>query len=219
MEKEIIGNAEIYCGDCADILPQIEKVDLILTDPPYGIGIDGQKQSLNKNPKHNRKFHESLGWDGEIPGRFIFEAIFHKADHHIIWGGNYFVDRFREGNKGWLYWDKGQRGLTMSDGELAYTSFKSPLRAVTINRAEIARDGAEHPTQKPVKLMEWCISKCPVEPSVICDPFMGSGSTGVAAVRMGKRFIGIERERKYFDIACERIEAAQRQEDMFMAGG
>lgn len=125
------------------------------------------------------------------------------------------MERLRSGNKGWLFWDKGQRGLTMSDGELAYTSFQAPLRAITINRCELV--GSEHPTQKPVRLMEWCISQAPETVTTILDPFMGSGTTGVACHKMGKRFIGIERERKYFDIACRRIEDAQKQHDMFGA--
>lgn len=87
IEKQIIGNAEVYCGDCAVILPQLDNVDLILTDPPYGIGIDGQKESINRNPKHNRKAHEKLGWDTNIPCPFIFEAMFFKSKHQIIWGG------------------------------------------------------------------------------------------------------------------------------------
>ena len=213
-EKIMIGNAELWHGDCREILPTLSECDLILTDPPYGLGIDGQKQSVNKNPKHNRKAHEFLGWDSETPERFVFELLRYKSKGQIVWGGNYFVDKLPHPTKGWLFWDKGQRGLTMSDGELAWTSFDFPTRAFTANRVEIQTDGAEHPTQKPARLMVWCLSLVP-DAETVCDPFMGSGTTGVACANLGKAFTGIERERKYFDIACERIARAQAQERLF----
>jgi site-specific DNA-methyltransferase (adenine-specific) len=212
--KVEIGNATLYLGDMLDILPTLPVFDLILTDPPYGIGIDGQKESINRNPKHNRKAHEFKGWDDEPPPRYAFEIMHHKSRNQIIWGGNYFVDRLRGPSKGWLFWDKGQRGLTMSDGEIAYTSLESPTRAITINRVELLTDGSEHPTQKPVRLMSWCLSLVP-QAVTICDPFMGRGTTGIACMMAGKPFVGIEREQEYFDKACENITNAQRQEKLF----
>lgn len=211
---EKIGNATLYLGDCREILPTLPKVDLVLTDPPYGIGIDGQKKTENKNPKHNRKEHEFLGWDSETPERFVFESMRFKSENQIIWGGNYFIDKWPYPTKGWLFWDKGQRGLTMSDGEFALSSFNKPSRAITINRVDVMQDGAEHPTQKPVRLIEWCIDFAGNIDS-IADPFMGSGTTGVACANMGKTFYGIEREPKYFDIACRRIEQAYAQKRLF----
>jgi site-specific DNA-methyltransferase (adenine-specific) len=211
MKTEIIGNATLYLGDCLEILPTLPHFDLILTDPPYGLGIDGQEEDRkSRNPKHNRKGYEFLGWDGEPPSRYAFEMMYHKSKHQIIWGGNYFVDRLRQGTKGWLFWDKGQRGLTMSDGEFAYTSFDFPSRAITINRVELQTDGAEHPTQKPLRLMSWCLGLAP-QCVTVCDPFMGSGTTGVACMQAGRQFVGIEREEKYYDIARRRIEDSQRQ--------
>ena len=114
---------------------------------------------------------------------------------------------------GWFVWDKGQR-INQSDGELAWTSEQSALRICTMNRVELMLDGTDHPTQKPIKLMLWCIAKIG-NPETILDPFMGSGTTGVAAMQLGRKFIGIEREPKYFDIACKRIEDAQRQTSLF----
>lgn len=213
-EKVTIGNCTLYHGDCREILPTLAPCDLILTDPPYGLGIDGQKQSENRNPKHNRKAHDFLGWDNETPERFVFELMRYKSAGQIVWGGNYFTDKLPYPTKGWLFWDKGQRGLTMSDGEFAWTSFDFPSRACTINRVELQTDGAEHPTQKPLKLMTWCLSLVP-SAQTICDPFMGSGTTGVACARMGLQFVGIEREERYFQIACRRIEDAYRQGDIF----
>ena len=113
-----------------------------------------------------------------------------------------------------MFWDKGQR-IDQSDGELAYTNLDQALRVFTLNRASIARDGAVHPTQKPVELMTWCLSFIPSADTIL-DPFMGSGTTGVAAVKLGRKFIGIEIEPKYFDIACRRISEALKQPDLFI---
>lgn len=169
----------------------------------------------NRNPKHNRKFHEFVGWDKETPCRLVFELLQYKSAGQIIWGGNYFANLLPHPTRGWLFWDKGQRGLTMSDGELAWTSFNFPMRAYTLNRVALLEGGGtEHPTQKPLRLMTWCISLVP-SARTVCDPFAGSGTTGVACAQMGRKFYGIERERRYFDIACERIARAQAQGQMF----
>lgn len=216
MRKEVIGSCELYLGDCMDIMPTLGRVPAVVTDPPYGIGIDGQKESINKNPKHNRKFFEAKGWDDATPPIEVFEAIRAVSDEQIIWGGNYFVDRGLLPKKGWLVWDKGQRGLTMSDGELAYSSLDKPLRMFTLNRAALIADGTQHPTQKPLKLMQWCLTHIP-DATTILDPFMGSGTTGVACVKAGRSFIGIEREPSYFDIACDRIRKSYDQGDMFVS--
>ena len=210
-EKVVIGNAELWHADCREVLPLLPRVDLVLTDPPYGIGIDGQKESVNRNPKHNRKAHDFMGWDNETPERLVFELLRYKSDGQIVWGGNYFTDKLPHPTKGWLFWDKGQRGLTMSDGELAWTSFDFPTRAYTLNRVALQEDGGtEHPTQKPLRLMTWCLGLVP-DARTVCDPFMGSGTTGVACAQLGREFIGIEREPRYFEIACRRIEQAQAQ--------
>lgn len=207
-----IGDATLYLGDCMDILPTLPKVDAVITDPPYGIRRAGQAETFTKNPKHKRKFHDEMGWDNERPSTDVFAAMLDAADAHVIWGGNYFADMLPP-SMGWLYWDKGQPGLSMSDGELAWTSMHKALRSIVCNRSALI--GSEHPTQKPVRLMTWCINQAG-NPQTILDPFMGSGTTGVAAVQMGRQFIGIEREPKYFEIACKRIEQATRQEDMFV---
>lgn len=155
------------------------------------------------------------GWDHETPDASIFEQMFKLSRECIIWGGNYFSDKVPVGGGKWLVWDKGQR-LNQSDCELAYTTMTGALRVIVVNRVEIQVDGAEHPTQKPVKVMKWSIDQLPKDHLTILDPFMGSGTTGVAAVQMGRKFIGIEREERYFEIACRRIDDAQRQGDMFL---
>ena len=204
----IIGNATLYLGDCLEILPTLPKVDAVITDPNYGIGKDGQKQSTGGHG--GRKGYEFKGWDSERPSPEAFALMLRAADQLIIWGGNYFADLLPPTSK-WLVWDKGQR-INQSDGELAWTSFDGALRIYTQNRVALMQDGAEHPTQKPISLMRWCVAMTTGD---ILDPFMGSGTTGAACLPMGRKFIGIEREPTYFEIACERIENAQRQVRMF----
>ena len=200
MRIETIGNATLYLGDCREILPTLAPCDLILTDPPYGIGIAA-------NPV--RQAHERMEWDAEAPAAWLFGLMLEKAKHLIVWGGNYFP---LPPSPTFLVWDKMQpENFSLAMCEQAWCSFKKPAK---MHRLSVARYEKEHPTQKPVRLMEWCIDHAP-EAETICDPYMGSGTTGVAAVKMGKTFIGIEREPKYFEIARKRIEDAQRQTSMF----
>ena len=208
--KEVIGDATLFLGDCLEILPTLPKVDAVITDPPYGIGKDGQARTTGGNG--GRKAHEFMGWDAVRPPKIAFELMLNASSKQTIWGGNYFADYLPATSK-WLVWDKGQR-IDQSDGELAWTSEGGALRICTMNRVELLIDGTDHPTQKPIKLMRWCIEQAGM-PQTVLDPFMGSGTTGVACMNLGRKFIGIEIEPKYFDIACERIENAQRQQRMF----
>ena len=140
------------------------------------------------------------------------------SDQQIIWGGNYFTDKLPP-SKGWLYWQK-RMGGDFADGELAWTSRNRALREFTfcpkggdvVSRFALR---AEHPTEKPVEVMLWCLGFLP-DARTILDPFMGSGTTGVACVKLGRKFIGIEIDEKYFGIACRRIEAAYAQPDFFV---
>lgn len=215
VEPVIIGDCQLYLGDCCDVLlaldEEYEKTALV-TDPPYGIGKDGQSKSSGGHG--GRKGYDFLGWDKVRPEKAVIDACRIRAKHQIIWGGNYFADLLPPTGK-WLVWDKEQR-INQSDGELAWTSMNGALRVFDMNRVQLMIDGAQHPTQKPVELMKWCIKQLPSESEIILDPFMGSGTTGVACAKIGMRFIGIEREQKYFDIACKRIEEAYRQPDMFV---
>jgi DNA modification methylase len=194
-----------------DILPTLDKVDAVITDPPYGMQRDGKPQSTSAHGGH--KGYEFMGWDEQAPNAGVFHAVLSSADRQIIWGANFYPQHLPP-SMGWLFWDKGQR-ISQSDGELAFTNMDKALRVFTLNRAALAQDGAVHPTQKPLALMKWCIDQAG-NPETILDPFMGSGTTGVAAIQMGRKFIGIEREPKYFDIACKRIEQASKQVDMFV---
>ena len=212
MSGEIItiGKATLYHGDCREILPALPKVDLVLTDPPYGIGDalvkGGRGGSFERLISAN-----AAKWD-VAPEKEVFDLIFGLSMNQIIWGGNYFEI---PPTKKPLCWDKVRTNQKkLSEWEMAWTSFtgRAQMFKHCANGGFVAREANEHPTQKPVPLMEWCINLAPKTTSTVVDPFMGSGTTGVACANMGKTFYGIERERKYFDIACERIENAYRQE-------
>jgi DNA modification methylase len=187
----------IYHGDCREIVPQLDRFDLLLTDPPYGIGRDGQTPTTGGHG--GRKGYQRHGWDDERPDPETLALVRGAADEAIIWGGNYFADLLPPTSR-WLVWDKGQR-INQSDGELAWTSQDAALRILTINRSELIRDHAIHPTQKPVALMRWCLTFAPKARTVL-DPFMGSGSTLRAGKSMGKRVVGIERVERYCEKAA-----------------
>lgn len=200
--------ATLLLGDCLEHMRGMAdaSVDAVITDPPYGIGRDGAKRTTSRHG--GRKAYEFQGWDASRPDKVVFDEMLRVGKTVIVWGGNYFADYLPPSQK-WLVWDKDQR-IMQSDGELAWTSLDGALRIYDLNRVALMTDGAVHPTQKPVSLMKWCIEQVR-DCQTIFDPFMGSGSTGVAAVQLGRNFIGCEINPAYFAIAQRRIEAAQAQ--------
>ena len=213
-----IGNATIMNIDCMEYMKTLPDnyFDLAIVDPPYGIGIDGQKQSINnKNPKANRKAHDFKGWDNEIPPPEYFAELWRVSKNQIIWGANYFVEHINKPTKGWIVWYKGQEGLTMSDAELAFSSFDKPTRVVKINRVELLKEGTIHPTQKPVKLYEWILTNYAKPGQTIFDSHMGSGSSAIACNNLGFEYVGCELDSDYYDAACKRIAHHASQEMLF----
>ena len=211
MRIDTIGLATLYLGDCREILPTLAPFDLILTDPPYGIGVCNRSDGGVGSIASGSKMYGREQWDKEAPPAWLFGLMREKARWLIIWGGNYYD---LPPSPCWFAWDKGQRDFTFADGELAWTNLEKAVRFLTVPRGELVAEGKDHPTQKPLRLMEWCLDHVP-KADTVCDPFLGSGTSGVAAVRMGRTFTGVEREPKYFEIACKRIEDAQRQVSMF----
>jgi site-specific DNA-methyltransferase (adenine-specific) len=206
--KVEIGNATLILGDCMDILPTLPKVDAVITDPPYGMA---EKLSGSGSGRWKKLYDEKGGfsWDQEAPAVVLdFPTM---ADAVVIWGGNFFP---LPPSRSWLVWNKIIRNFSTSVCELAWTNLDKPIDAFDYSHGQLATENKLHPTQKPLPLMKWCIDKCG-NPQTILDPFMGSGTTGVAAVQMGRKFIGIEREPAYFDIACKRIEQAVSQGQLF----
>ena len=198
---------KLYKMDCMEGMKQFpdKYFDLAIVDPPYGIGIDGQKLSINKNPKHNRKEHARKEWDSEIPTAEYFRELERVSQNQIIWGANYFVGHLIKGTKGWVVWDKGQHGLTMSDCELAYSSFDCPTRVKILNRVELLKDGTIHPTQKPIALYKWLLMNYAKPGDKILDTHVGSASSLIACYDMGFDYIGFEIDEGYYNAAQKRI--------------
>ena len=193
-----------FMRDCAD-----KQFDLAIVDPPYGINRGGQPETFTKNPKHKRKEHKQKDWDKNRPDAEYWQELFRISKHQIVWGANYFTGHLPP-SMGWVFWDKGQ-DLSMSDGELAFTSFEKALRRVIINRAEIMKDGAIHPTQKPVKLYKWLLSKYATDGMNILDTHLGSGSIAIACWDMKFNLTAYEIDKDYYDAACKRFDLHSRQ--------
>ena len=212
--KVEIGNATLYLGDCMDILPTLGKVDAVITDPPFGVGNFVQTSG---NIRGRGDFRgKSVDWNEQPPSSEFFDAIKKISTHRIIWGANFF--NCFEGNGGAIIWDKAQPMPNFSKADIAScTHFqKTEIVRIPWTNFNVARQAeTNHPCERPIALYEWCIKYIPNVKSVL-DPFLGSGSCGVAALKTGRKFIGIEREPKYFEIACKRIEQASKQVDMFI---
>ena len=215
MRIEQIGDATLYLGDCREILPTLGKVDAVVTDPPYGINENHKKVASRGNlapPKDYGKF----SWDIKPPSEELINLVLNTAEWCIIFGGNYF---HLPPTSCWLVWDKQNGTNDFADCELAWTNLQKAVRRIYWQWNGMIRKGGdirEHPTQKPVGVMEWCINHLPMDCNTILDPFMGSGTTGVACAKMGRKFIGIELDEDYFNIACRRIEEAYKQPDLFI---
>ena len=218
-----IGSATLWLGDCRDILPALGKVDAVVTDWPYGIGESGGKartrqRQLGGNSKAlaDQRQYDALDWDNEPIDSELVELVRAAGRWNILFGGNYYNC---PPTSCWLVWDKENGDNDFADCELAWTNLPKAVRRIKYMWNGMLRANGEqrgdHPTQKPIGVMKWAIGHLP-HGQTILDPFMGSGTTGVAAVQMGRTFIGIEREPKYFDIAVKRIEDAQRQGDFLL---
>lgn len=190
----------VYHGDCRDILPQLEPVDLVCTDPPYGISEKWQGGSGHGWKKARSQEQSTAGWDQCRPPKELLNSIIRLAGKVIIWGGNYFV---LPPSRGWLVWNKPERGFTLAEAELAWTNQDTVVRVCDCHRSDKDR---KHPTQKPLKLMQWCLSqKWTKDCKTILDPFMGSGTTLRAAKDLGRDAIGIELDERYCEIAAKRL--------------
>lgn len=224
--KEVIGNAELWLGDCREILPTIGRVDVgvhmvvwVITDPPYGI-----KYSPGGGGRGWTNGIKTFAGSDLVRGDnqpFDPTMILSLGFPCILWGANHYADKLPPRDS-WLVWDKreGTCNNDFADCELAWLSEGGPARVFRHlwNGAFRKSERGEirvHPTQKAVAIMLWCVEFSPSIATVL-DPYMGSGTTGVACAKLGRKFIGIEIELKYFDIACKRIEQAYKQPDMFI---
>lgn len=215
---ETIGNATLYLGDCREILPTISRVDAVVMDPPYGIG-ESAKNFASRSKLASADKYERSDWDREPCHPSVLNWCMSNSQWQIIFGGNYFA---LPPTSCVLVWDKMGPANDFADCELAWTNLPKAVRRIRFLWNGCMRRERDiervHPTQKPVDVMAWCIEHLPPNTTSILDPFMGSGTTGVAAVKLGRKFIGIEIEPKYFDLACRRIQDATKQPDMFIEG-
>lgn len=235
MKVQKIGRATLYQGDCRDILPMLGKVDAVVTDPPYLL-VSGGVTNRPMMGKFKEGVYDNSG--AIIPVDIEFEdwlplvADKLESGHAYIMVNNRHVAEcqkqaelagFRFHNL--LVWDKGiatPNRWYMKNCEFTLFMFRGKANKIKDAGCKqlikcMPPINADHETQKPVALMQHYIGNSTVEDDAVLDPFMGSGTTGVAAVQMGRHFIGIEKEAKYFDIACRRLQDAQRQGDLFVA--
>lgn len=220
---EQIGNCTLYLGDCREIIPHLTGVDSIISDPPYGINYRSNHNSSRRGKwarwVRNENMPGIVGDDEPLNPQQLLELDVPT----VIFGGNYCADQL-PASRCWIIWDKrdGIKPNKQADCEMAWTNLDKPSRIhrqmwsglLRAGEENIARQQKEHPHQKPVALMSFCVDY--VGGDVVLDPYMGSGSTGVACVRRGKSFIGIEVDPTYFDAACRRIAEAYAQPDMLV---
>lgn len=200
----------LYQGDCLEILPTLTGIDAVITDPPYGIAYDASHTKYKNGIER-----DEAEWDIEP---YDPAPILALGKPTIMWGGNCFASRLPD-HPGWLCWVKTVRDgaeIRQADMELAWTNCITRPRVIRHLWIGAYRDSESgirnvHPTQKPIRVMQWCIGLISKPGDTIIDPYMGSGTTGIAAIKMGRNFIGIEREKSYFAIAEKRITEAQMQ--------
>lgn len=207
------GRARLVLADCLEVLPILQRIDAVVTDPPYGINYNPTR-SPSSAASGKRKELKKVDGDAEA---FDPSHLLTKSDRFVIWGANYFSSKLPDAG-GWLVWDKRDggsvfRGFAMSDCELAWCNVGRMVRMISHRWCGHLRDSSRerfvHPTQKPVPVMEWSIEQLKIEKDgIVLDPYMGSGTTGVAAIKLGLRFIGIEKDPGYFEVAKDRINRA-----------
>lgn len=215
-KEVIIGNARLLLGDCADILPTLSKVDAVITDPPYGMDWAFTGQGSGKAGQGGSN---SITKGKRIQGDAVEFDPTHLLAYGkvIVWGMQHYPHKLARGSV--LVWIKKYQdafGTFLSDADLAWMRGGCGVYCSrTINPASFQAEKC-HPTQKPVELMAWCIEMAKVEPGqTVLDPYMGSGTTGVASIQMGRNFIGIERDPEYFEFSCQRIAKAHAQGQLF----
>ncbi len=216
LREERIGNQRLILGDCLQVMPLLGRFDAVVTDPPYGLGESNAKGQTRVKMAAPRQYAGADGWD-KAPATAEHMAMVRSISRHqIIFGGNYF-----EGlgpTSCWLVWDKQNGENDFADCELAWTNLPKAVRRIYWRWNGMSRKGddhREHPTQKPLGVMEWCLWHIPSAKTIL-DPFMGSGTTLVACQRMGRHGTGIELDPDYFEIACRRVDEAARQPDLLI---
>lgn len=213
---------KIYNQDCLVGMKSLpdKSIDLILTDPPYGKKADKGTNGFGRSI--NRRY--TGGWDSSIPSQEVFNEMFRIAKNLIIFGGNYFCSMLPPSNC-WIFWDKkgdAEFQNPFADGELIYTTFKKPVKRIVFHQQGFIKDSKDkcyHPTQKPTELVSQLIDMFTEPAATICDPFLGSGTTAVSAIKTGRHYIGYEINPDYYKIALERVESEVENNDGVLQAG
>lgn len=217
IRKEVrIGDCRLLLGDCLEILPTLGKVDAVVTDPPYGIGESSKKAATRGNLAAARDYGGNEDWDQEPADPRVIAWLRENSRVQVIFGGNYFD---LPPTSCWLVWDKENGENDFADCELAWTNLPKAVRRIKWMWNGMLRKGKEerfHLTQKPLGVMEWTLTHLPAGVKTVLDPYMGSGTTGVACVKKGRRFVGVEMNERSFEVACDRIRKAYAQPDLFV---
>lgn len=216
--------SEVFNMDCIEGMKQYpdKYFELAIVDPPYGIGEDGRKgvrTSPSRPNSYKRKpKYESKNWDDKVPDKLYFNELLRVSKNVIVWGANHFIENIPNSNSScWIVWDKKNEGTDFADCELAWTNMKTAVRKYTIHKFDATRGGKDciHPTQKPVKLYKWLLSKYAKEGDKILDTHLGSGSSRIAAYDMGFEFTGFELDKDYFDASEKRFQQHIQQLTLF----
>ena len=209
-----IGNATIQNIDCMELLriTPDKFYDLAIVDPPYGIGLP-----IITAGKWKRKIHEKKDWDSKTPDKKYFDELFRVSVNQIIWGANYFMSKIIFDSPCWIFWDKKNGTNFMSDGELAYTSFKTAVRRFEYNHIQEYNLKIDriHPTQKPIKLYEWLLTNYAKAGDKILDTHLGSGSHAIACNNLGFKLMACELDKDYYEESIKRISQATAQQRLF----
>ena len=215
MTKEII--SEVYNKDCVAGMREYpdKYFDLAIVDPPYGIDMANKINSVTGGIKHNAK-----DWDKYTPAQEYWDELFRVSKNQIVWGGNYFMSKIQRDSPCWIFWDKNNGDSLFADGEMAWTSFDSPVRLAKIHWCGSAAkhetgQNKIHPTQKPIKLYDWLLMKYAKQNDLILDTHLGSGSSRIAAYRNGFDFVGFELDKDYYEAQEKRFKTELMQPRLF----
>ena len=216
-----IGKATLHNMDCMEYMKELPDnyFDLAIVDPPYGIDM-ANKLSNGWVSRSGGIKHDAKDWDKNIPNENYWNELFRVSKNQIAWGGNYFIQQIKKNHACWIFWDKNNGDSLFADGELAWTSFDTPLRKVKIHWCGSAAKHETgfnkiHPTQKPVKLYEWLLTNYAKQGDKILDTHLGSGSHAIACNNLGFEMVGCELDTDYFEAACKRIKSEAAQERLF----
>ena len=218
---DILGNIKLYNADCMEVMKTFKdkQFSLAIVDPPYGIGIAEKLANGWVSKAGGTKF-EAKDWDKYTPAQEYWDELFRVSKNQIVWGGNYFMSKIQRDSPCWIFWDKNNGDSLFADGEMAWTSFDSPVRLAKIHWCGSAAkhetgQNKIHPTQKPIKLYKWLLQNYAKEGDTILDTHFGSLSIGIACYDLKFDLTAIELDKDYYEQAKQRLINHQRQLTIF----